>query len=438
MRGVSNIPLGIGGGESMSAVVDAPRTTTQSMQPLIERILRCNPGYQRDAKREGVAQGLPDFLVTTPNQPHLPGEVFNRLRWGGLMLFVSESRHEVANLAPQFNQAGFRIEQGPAPLLRRLAGLPIPFLSPSAYYFVARKVLLLPPGQATERFTYQVQLAHYPRRLDPLVVLKEVPSFEAVAHRLRQKFPDTAAAVIQKRARKFTEKIFPTFLTREAAMLEHLETQLPEPYCRRVPRVIDLEKDGHGLVRRLRMNWLRNCNRPLSQLEFAHQSADLLCALHDIGHVIHLDLRLDNFVITEDGVGFVDFGSAVREDEDIQQNPVVGSLFEELMRTSQIQRMLNQMTLAGHVTSDIIRRSRQKVDKAVDFFYLAVQFNYPHANPDLADLIDYDPDSQDAVALTQLTAEILRPVNPARPVYRSARDILRGIEQIREKMAASK
>jgi len=37
---------------------------------------------------------------------------------------------------------------------------------------------------------------------------------------------------------------------------------------------------------------------PIEQIEFARQSADLLRALHDDARVMHLDLRLDNFVIT--------------------------------------------------------------------------------------------------------------------------------------------
>lgn len=434
MRVASNMPVSAVEADN-SVLVDATHLPSELIQQLIQQVLQRDPACRYGLSGNGSLKGQPDFLAAISNQPHQPAEIFSRLRWGGLFLFISESARDTAELAPQFGQAGFRIEQGPSSLYRRFAGLPIPFLTPRAHYFLARKTLLLPPGQVTERFTYEVQLAHHPRPRDPVVVVKEVPSYESVARRLRQKFPDTAAAVISKRARKFTEKIFPTFLTREAAMLELLEARLPAPYSRRVPRVVDLERDERGLVRRLRMNWLRNSSRPLSQLDFAHQSADLLCALHDIGHIIHLDLRLDNFVITDDGVGFVDFGSAVRDDEDIQHNPVVGSLFEELMRTSQIQRMLSQMTVSGHVTSDIIRRSHQKVDKAVDFFYLAVQFNYPHANPDLADLIQYDPDSADARALAQLTAEILRPPNPTRPGYRSARDILNGIERIRYQLS---
>src|SRR4030095_3785185 len=160
------------------------------------------------------------------------------------------------------------------------------------------------------------------------------------------------------------------------------------------------------------------------------QSADLLRAIHDEAHVIHLDLRLDNFVITENGVGFVDFGSSVREDEDLSENPLLHSLFEELMRTSQIQRMLEKMTVSGAVTSNAMRQGHRKVDKAVDFFYLAVQFNSPHQNPDLAGLIDYKPDSEDARMLAGLTDEILRPADPTRPRFRSAKDVLHRIERL--------
>jgi len=88
------------------------------------------------------------------------------------------------------------------------------------------------------------------------------------------------------------------------------------------------------------------------------------------------------------------------------------------------------MTVSGAVTSHVISKGYQKVDKAVDFFYLAVQFNSPHANPDLAGLIKYDPGTSSARALEKLTAHILRPTDPANPSFRSAKDILHGIEGV--------
>ncbi len=74
------------------------------------------------------------------------------------------------------------------------------------------------------------------------------------------------------------------------------------------------------------------------------------------------------------------------------------------------------------------------MDKAIDFFYLAVQFNAPHQNPDLTDLILYDPKGDDARHLERLTKEILRPADPANPTFRSAKDILHGVERIQLKL----
>jgi hypothetical protein len=133
-------------------------------------------------------------------------------------------------------------------------------------------------------------------------------------------------------------------------------------------------------------------------------------------------------------VGFVDFGSAVRADENLKESPLLNNLFEELMRTSEIQRMLLSMTRTGQVTSQAISSGLHKVDKAVDYFYLAVQINSPHSNPDLKDLILYDKQSSEAKMLSKLTEQILRPPDPANPPFRSAADILGGIEQVEKEL----
>jgi tRNA A-37 threonylcarbamoyl transferase component Bud32 len=434
MNGASDIPAQPAT-PGIADTLPAALTLPPLVEPLFASLLERQPDYRRYFKDGRPDGALKDFIIATSSQPHRPADIAPRLRWGGLLFYSSRNPREAADLARQFECEGFSIEEGPCFVQRRFAGLVLPLLSRKHHYFLARKVQLLPPGQLTERFTYHVQLVPHPGDPGELVVQKEVPSFESVVWRLQKKFPDVLVDVIERRAHKFVDKIFPTFLTREAAMLKILEEHLPRAYARRVPRVIDLEQDEKGFVRKFRMTWLRNGGKPLSHLEFAYQSADLLRVIHDIAHIIHLDLRLDNFVVTENGIGFVDFGSAVREDENLRQNPMLDSLFEELMRTSQIQRMLFQMTLSGHVTSDIIRQSHQKVDKAIDFFYLAIQFNSPHANPDLTDLIAYTPKSQEARYLSRLTAEILRPANPAQPVYRSAKDILYGVERIQKHLA---
>ena len=82
------------------------------------------------------------------------------------------------------------------------------------------------------------------------------------------------------------------------------------------------------------------------------------------------------------------------------------------MRTSEIQRMLFRMTRTGEVTSEAISGGLHKVDKAVDYFYLAVQISSPHANPDLKDLIRYDkqePGGDAAVAIDRADSPPRRP-----------------------------
>ena len=267
---------------------------------------------------------------------------------------------------------------------------------------------------------------------------KEVPSYERILSRLRAKAPDLPLSTLERRAKKFVEQIFPLFLTREAAMLRIIERDCPKEYRHHFPRVIDLEKDNNGYVQRMRTTWLRNGGRALSQLEFARQAAELVHILHDRIGIIHLDLRMDNMVVTEHGIGFVDFGSAVRVNENIHGNAVLSTLFGELMRTSQIQRMLDRMSTAGSVTSSIIRDAYQRVDKAVDLFYLAVQISQPTQNPDLRELIHFEKFSPEAVGLGGLTEAILRPPNPHQPRFKTARDVLEEILRIEADVKSGK
>jgi hypothetical protein len=412
---------------------------------------------------EGPA--LVDFLVLTPDQPHAPADVFPRLRWGGQIILISEHAAPVAAAAREYaawyaerfahtddrhyegathESPPWIIEQLPTTIKKH--PLNLPFLpGKNVHYFTARKTALAEPGLATDRFTYNVYLARNPesakingpRGTNAWQVVKEVPSAERVLERLKQKFPDADLDTLKRRARKFTEKIFPVFLTRETAILKLLERDLPKHFRHKVPQVLSTEQDAQGYTRVLRLNWLRNGrghSPPLTQLQFAKQSAELLAALHDKAKIMHLDLRLDNFVITPRGVGFVDFGSAVRVGEAFPEASLLSNLFGEMMRTSQIQRMLGKMADAGQVTSEEIKNSYHKVDKAVDFFYLAVQINNPHGNPDFRGLVDYDPDSKEAFELAALTAEILRPTDPQNAKFKSARQILHGIEEIEKRI----
>ena len=381
------------------------------------------------------AEGLVDYVFAA-GPPPAPDDVFRRLRWGGQFIYASRSAAAVAGAARDFADRGFAIVSPPSFVREPFLGLRLRFLGRKVHYFVARKVTLVLPREFSDRFTYQVELVAPKEPGGPWAVLKQIPSAERVTARLRKRFPDLSEEIIQKRVRKFTEKIFPVFLTREAAMLKIVEKNLPAEYAGRFPRVLDLEKDKDGFVRKLRMTWLRiglpPSHEPLTQVDFARQAAELLHVLHDVIGIIHLDLRLDNIVITERGVGFVDFGSSVRVGEDLTDSPLLTTIFDELMRTSEIQRMLERMTLSGNVTSPIFDAGYQKVDKTVDFFYLAVQVNNPLSNPDFQGMIEYDPASDAAKAIRKLTEETLKPMNLNNPRDRTAGDFVRAVQQIAE------
>jgi serine/threonine protein kinase len=248
--------------------------------------------------------------------------------------------------------------------------------------------------------------------------------------RLKQRFPDTPHENLAQRARKLVDKVFPVFLTREAAFLRLLHRDLPEDYRDRVPHVLGVERGPDGLVRQLCMNWLHLGATPLPQLAFARQLTDLVRVLHDVIHLIHLDLRMDNVVISDHGVCLVDFGSAVRMDEDLSRSPMLATLFGEMMSTSQIQRLLGRMKDAGEVTSKVLVEGHQKIDRAADLFNLAVQMAEPHRNPDLRPLIDFDPESREARQIKQLSERILKPIEPNRPRHRTAADILADLDRI--------
>jgi len=387
-----------------------------------------------------------DFLFLTEHDRHRPEEVFDRLRWGGQVIIATKNRHALPALAQLYQtwrvdesgQHAWYIEEPCGHERKFQIGWPT-----SVYFLIARKVMLVPPGKSSDRFTYHVHLEPNPHT-GGFDVVKEVPSLQRVLVRLKEKFPDADDDTLRRRARKFTDKIFPVFLTRETAILKLLQRDLPEKFKNRVPSMVAAVPDAAGYVRSLRMNWLRNARpvfggsptgRKISQLEFAQQASELLAALHDDVGIMHLDLRLDNVVITENGVSFVDFGSAVRVGEEFPDESLLSNLFEEMMRTSQIQRMLGKMTEAGTVTSEEITSSHHRMDKAVDFFYLAVQINSPLSNPDFTGLVDHDPGSHEAIELARLTDKILRPTETQQERFTSARDILKGIREIDHKLA---
>jgi hypothetical protein len=428
-----------------TAAAQQVRQDAADMVAVIKRrVLDADPEFRHLEQTSSFHKpgGSVDFLVAAEGEPHDPEAVFGRLRWGGQFVYVSRDANRVASLPEKFIQRGFVVPRPPQ-FIRTGWGLPV--LSRKAHYLVARKTFLIRPRDFSDRFTYHVELdpfgdAHAvnPAATGTWVVRKEVPTFERVLARLRFKAPDIPVGILEKRAKKFVEQIFPLFLTREAAMLKVIERDVPPQYRGRFPHTVHMEKDGKGYVQKLWTSWLRNGGQPITQLQFARQAAELLHILHDRIGIIHLDLRMDNMVITEQGVGFVDFGSSVRMNENIGGNAVLSTLFGELMRTSQIQRMLDRMATTGKVTSSIIKDAHQQVDKQVDLFYLAVQISEPAANPDLRELLKFDPYGLEAKALGQLTDAILRPADPQRPRFRTARDVLDEVQRIEDDAASGR
>jgi len=376
--------------------------------------------------------GLTDYYFGTSAATDGPDKVFPHLRWGGQLVFASASAREVEHMRRRYcDRSGYRVETpvqrlgGPRPRkwsLRRGGR--------SHYGFVARKTLLSQPDEATVRHSYDVKLEPVGDGVDNYVVVKQVPAYTDLVRRLRQVCPKAAKTTLQAGARKLVDKVFPLFLTREAAILKIIQRDVPAPYCHRMPRVLEIEKDDRGFVQKMQLNWLRQGGVTLSQIEFARQSLDLLHVLHERGGMIHLDLRLDNLLVTDSGVGFVDFGSSVRVGEDFSRNAILRSLFTEMLSTSQIQKDLKNLLQKGKVTSRLFTNCCQKMDKAVDLFYMVLQMNKPHLNPDFRGLVHYDPQGEQAAGLSKLCRSVMRPTDPERPGYRSAWDVLCGIRRL--------
>lgn len=368
---------------------------------------------------------LTDYFFGTKAAACHPREVFAYLRWGGDFFFVTHRQREAEALREAYSKrrefvvdreldvfTGPRYDRAYLRMSRRY------------YCFRARKVELTLREEATDRHSYDVRLLR--SKLDKAqgwVVQKQVPTVADAAERLWARFPDLPFYTVEEAAQKLVERVYPIFLTREAAFLKILQRELPDAYKLRVPTPLHIEKDERGFVRELRMSWLRLGGDPIDQLEFARQSAHLLTLLHDTLNIVHLDLRLDNYVVTPHGVGFVDFGSASRIGEDFSKSNILKSFFDEMLSNSQVQRDIQRMQHRGLLTSEVFRGVYHKIDKAVDLFYLLMELNRPHDNPDFAGLIAYDPRSRHARVLSEFTKQVFRPANPAMPRFTSVRDV---------------
>ncbi len=221
-----------------------------------------------------------------------PDAAFNRLRWGGQLVLVDARPDRLGAALARFQDR--REWQSPrsAQTIRvpREAGwsqwLPGPLVKKwgqqTLHWAAVRKVLLDPPSRLTARHSYDVRLVPARGKIDPRqatdghIVLKRVPTLAQAMSRLQQTCPAVPADRLEQIARKLIDKVFPAFLTREAAFLKLLQRDLPAELKARTPRVLSMEADDRGMVRSLSMRWLRQGGPTLTQTEFARQTLELL------------------------------------------------------------------------------------------------------------------------------------------------------------------
>jgi len=403
------------------------------LAPVIGKVFANDEEY-RHFGDPGRALGLSDFVFATDRDEHEPSRVFPRIRWGGLFVFASNSLKITQDAANRFAHYGFLLEIPPSVIPTNWKFWP--FLRNKIYYFTARKILHIPKGELTDRFTFEVELSVcHEKHNGKHVVTKRVPSVEWVMNRLRNRNLDMTEEEMMRRAQQLIRNILPIFLTREVSIMRRLQELLPPEYRSRVPHTVHYERDDRGMVNLLQVNWLRNGGDAISQLDFALQATELLHQVHDRAGVIHLDLRLDNMVITPEGVGFIDFGSSVHVNEDMSASSTLERIFTDLMRTCQVQRVLHKMIQSGHVTSPYFTNAVFKMDKAVDLFYLTLQFTTPHENPDLKDFITYTPNSAEDYALHKLTRRLFVPDRPEKSDKTSAGSVASALRIIQKRMS---
>lgn len=420
---------------------DLPRI----LLPVAERVLARAADRTRFAQSEaqfGVS-GVRDYEFNTAAREASPGAAFGRLRWGGRMVFASASPGEVRRLWEDYRgRPEWLVEREPEAIARprgvalgRLTDLPLPpglrrlRGADATHYFVARKVMLDPADAPTAKHSYDVRLtpprdeAERRDATDGLVVLKRVPTLEQATARLRQTSPDTPADVVEKIAAKFVRKVFPIFLTREAAFLKLLQRDLPEAFRDKTPRLLSMEKDGDGLARSIAMKWMRQGGEPISQTDFARQSAELLRALHESVGIMHLDLRLDNLLVTERGVCLIDFGSSVRVGEDVAAPSNTNTLLREMLDASQITRDLKRLRRKQRVAAAVFDGLPFPPTPAFDLFALATNMTRPHDNAEFVGLVEHERDSGEGLRFSRLRKRILQPGSADPAPIRTVHDL---------------
>lgn len=398
-----------------------------------------HPGEVSGDCHEPLAQ-QDALLLHEPDPATVPGQVFDRLRWGGVVLLATRSPARLCALREAFTSTpGYRLDAThlelphPNALLRRIAR---PY-----HVCVARKVLLDPPDTLTSRYSYHLALephVDHPTAPHGHAVVKRVPTLEQAIARLKALDPKADPGYLERTAVGLVRKAFPLFLTREAAFLKILRKRLPESMRTRVPEALDLETDQQGHVQSLTMTWLRQGppeDGPLSLSAFALQTAELLDALHTHVGVMHLDLRLDNLLVTPHGVSIIDFGSAIRFGEDITTSRVLAKVFSQMLDASQIAADLRRLRFKKRVTSAVFRHCFDpnhpgRISPAIDLFALAHQMTRPLDNPDLVGLVDADPNQPGYAPLARLRREVLNPNKPDQPTIQTVRGLADAIANL--------
>ncbi len=375
---------------------------------------------QRSAQGYAQAEVTDWFFDAGALRP--ANEVFGKLRWGGQVVLSARTQSGLRQALEAYrSKEEWLVEQEPVTMPGGSR-----FGLGQTHAAVCRKVLLEPSESPTFKHSYDVRLIPAPSEPEGYCVLKRIPDRAQVLQRLRQNLPPRIADDpdrLNQAVDKLISRVLPVFITREAGFLKIVQRDMPELYRERVPALLSMERDAKGFVTQITQRWLRLGGEPMKPLRFAQRAANLVDALHQSAGMMHLDLRMDNFVITDNGVGLVDFGSAIRVKEDVFKSRVLTRLFGQMLSASQIRRDLRRMRRKGMVTSPVFARCYRPPTPAADLFSLVNNLCRAADHPDFRGLIEQEVESEDAYRLARVRRQALRPSDEMTPSICSVYDL---------------
>jgi hypothetical protein len=371
-----------------------------------------------------------DTLRTQAGTTVDPRGAFEALRFTGLWTVEADAMAPLREVAEQIEaHGGFHIETAPhrvecdqnsrgkpsEPTPWWLRWLPTLSRKQGRYQLVTRKTRLAPPDEAPEHCTFDVSLVPDPRGEHGYIIRKRVPSVEQTLRALQRFAPHLQPHDLHARAEQLVRDVFPLLLLRETVLLDRLQLKMPTTLRNRVPRKLSHIQRGPAQVEQIDMTWLAPAKHPISPLDFAIEAAELLAAMQRNAGLMHLDLRDDNIVITESGVGFVDFGSAVLIDEDLATRPMLHRIIHQMLGAIALQRALGSLITHKSVTHPILLRAHAKPEPIHDLFALTQLARSPHTSQAIGHLIQ--PNAQEELAgLNQLADELLIPADVRQPI----------------------